>query len=115
MSQRKEAVREAFRRACFERAGYRCEVCGDDARGEEHLDAHHITDRHELPAGGYVEANGITLCPSCHELAEVYHQRQGWDWAPGYHPNALYFRIGSSYERAKAQSLRLERRSEAEE
>lgn len=70
------------------------------------LDAHHITDRNDLPNGGYVEENGITLCDDgCHLLAEVYHQTGTPH--PGFSPKDLYARIGKSYEEAYQASLKL--------
>lgn len=63
------------------------------------LDAHHITDRNDMPNGGYVAENGISLCDAgCHVLAEVYHQTGTAH--PGFAPADLYAQIGSSYEEA---------------
>lgn len=103
----KSQIRHNFRKAVFKRDGHRCAVCGVSESDIEKLDAHHITDRNEMPNGGYVKENGISLCPSCHEKAEIYHQTNGWDWVRGFHPNSLYFRIGSSPEEAVAASERL--------
>src|SRR4051794_238460 len=113
----KKRVRAAFRSAVFGRDRYRCAMCGkpgkDRQGGDGHepyhagtpdealvaLDAHHITDRNDMPNGGYVEANGISLCDAgCHALAEVHH-RAGTPH-PGYAPADLYAKIGSSYEEA---------------
>ncbi len=94
-------MRIAFRRAVFARDGYRCRVCrrvSSSERAERELDAHHITDRHEFANGGYVADNGITLCGPCHVLAERYHSTGVA--APGFHPDELYARIGSSRIRA---------------
>lgn len=70
-----------------------------------HLDAHHITDRTLMPNGGYVEANGVSLCPSCHEKAETFHSTGtallGWA------PDDLYRLVGSSYDEAVKASERL--------
>jgi predicted restriction endonuclease len=101
----KKALREAFRHAVFERDGYRCVMCG---RSDAKLDAHHITDRHDLPHGGYVVENGITLCDclgGCHWKAE-HHHALGLAW-PGYSPEELYARIGSSLEKAWDASEKL--------
>ena len=41
----------------FVRDGYACRTCGfasTPRRAEDELDAHHITDRNEMPNGGYV-------------------------------------------------------------
>jgi hypothetical protein len=55
--------------------------------------------------GGYVKENGISLCASCHELAEHFHSTG--EVHPGYAPEDLYRRIGSSHEQAVEASERL--------
>lgn len=103
----KHQIRDEFRSAVFHRDGNKCRVCG--VRGASvKLDAHHIVDRHEMPNGGYVPENGISLCDQpggCHEKAEAYHR--GDEILPGFHPNELYVLIGSSYDRAFEASERL--------
>ena len=106
----KERVRERFREAVFRRANYRCQGpgCGfacTRATAAEHLDAHHVTDRREMPAGGYVADNGIALCATCHEKAEVFHATG--TALPGWSPEDLYTVIGSSRAQAEAASRRL--------
>lgn len=106
----KKKVRQKFRDDVFKRDGYKCKTC--DAKHientEHFLDAHHITDRNEMPNGGYVKENGITLCKDkCHMKAELYHISGGTKFEPGFHPNDLYKMIGSSKEKAVAASLRL--------
>lgn len=101
MSAKKKQVRAAFRAATFARDRYRCVGCDfesspEGADGE--LDAHHITDRTEMPNGGYVEENGVSLCPSCHRKAEEFHSTG--TAAPGFSAAELYARIGSSHRRA---------------
>ena len=109
MSQQKKRVRAAFRAAVFGRDGYRCVGCGfrsSPEAAERELDAHHITDRREMPDGGYVRENGISLCKvgdDCHRKAEQYHSTG--TAAPGFGPDELYEKIGSSYEAAYAASL----------
>jgi hypothetical protein len=76
-------------------------------RAEEDLDCHHITDRHELPGGGYVKENGISLCEQCHIKAEKFHISGKTEWESGFHPDDLYKKIGSSYEKAVQASERL--------
>ena len=98
----KKKLRVAFRDAVFERDGYRCRVCGE---GSTKLDAHHITDRKLMISGGYVEANGITLCEECHRLAEKFHETGVSE--PGYSPEELYEKAASSYEEAVKASERL--------
>lgn len=106
MSSDKKRIREAFRGAVFDRDGNRCKVCGWSLiTAEVHLDAHHITDRTLMPNGGYVKENGISLCPPCHEKAEVFHSTG--EALPGWAPSDLYGRIGSSYEKAVKASERL--------
>ena len=105
MSREKQEVRRRFRAAVFARDNYSCRCCGFPStpeRAEEVLDAHHITDRHEMPRGGYVAENGISLCADCHALAEAFHR--GEPVAPGFGPAELYARIGSSEEAARAAS-----------
>ncbi len=101
MSNKKKSVRKDFRDTVFKRDGGKCKTCGYKPSGviEEELDAHHITDRHEMPHGGYVPKNGISLCKvkkNCHLKAE---QRE-----VGFEPEALYEMISSSYEEAWKQS-----------
>lgn len=97
MSQEKKWIRKRFRESVFERDEYKCVICGHNI--PEELDAHHITDRNEMPGGGYVLENGITLCNiNCHQMAEEHH-RTG-EALPGFTPDDLYNLIASSKERA---------------
>jgi predicted restriction endonuclease len=108
MSQRKQLVRKQFRDAVFARDGHSCRTCGFESspeRAENELDAHHITDRNELPNGGYVPENGISLCAGCHWNAEAFHR--GEAIPPGFGPAELYDLIGSSEADARAASERL--------
>ena len=126
---RKQEVRRRFREAVFKRDGYRCVMCGFQSSSElaEHeLDAHHITPREDIPHGGYVKENGITLCDptksggklvdGCHYKAEDRLKAEGeWErlgkplrpheglWGE-YSPIELYRKIYSSYEEALAAS-----------
>lgn len=120
---RKKEMRRQFREAVFKRDNYTCVVCGfvsSPEEAEHELDAHHVTPREEMPNGGYVKENGVSLCdPSkkggplahgCHYRAEQILLRisQGWTTLPKnpedfeyeYTPAALYAKIGSSYEQA---------------
>jgi 5-methylcytosine-specific restriction endonuclease McrA len=94
----KKTVRKQFRDAVFRRDNYCCVLCGwgDDV---EKLDAHHITDRNDIPNGGYVLENGITLCRDCHRSAE--------DGA--FSPEELYRVIGSSKAKAFEAATRTEK------
>lgn len=105
MVQNKKQIRAAFREVVFKRDNHRCRKCGED---DCKLDAHHITDRSEMPNGGYVVENGISLCEPCHELAEEWHASGHTHVWPSYHPNDLYALIGSSWERAWEMSELLE-------
>lgn len=110
VSASKRQVRERFRDAVFRRAGFRCQGpgCGFRSapeRATHELDAHHITDRNDMPNGGYVPENGVALCGPCHEKAERFHATGVAH--PGFSPADLYAVIGSSLERARAASLRL--------
>jgi hypothetical protein len=103
VSQQKKQIRKEFRDAVFERDGHQCCFCSVD----ENLDAHHITDRNQMPKGGYVVENGITLCEEHHRQAEIFHSSEHQFWPPGFHPNELYVKINSSYEDAYAKSNKL--------
>lgn len=73
MSKQKKLVRERFRDAVFKRDNHKCRVCFEK---NSKLDAHHITDRNEMPNGGYCKENGISLCESCHEKANNSTQQE---------------------------------------
>ena len=116
----KKKVRETFRRAVLERDGYRCKICGE-AGTDETLDPHHITPRVQMPSGGYVATNGITLCKKaggCHEKAEAYLNASDYMGYPFeelaaslkdmFRPDILYKLIGSSYTQAVKDSENLE-------
>lgn len=106
MSNEKKKVRAEFRDAVFARDGNKCRVCGWTIFNCDHqLDAHHITDRSLMPMGGYVKENGISLCPPCHEMAEVYHSTG--TALPNFSPDDLYALIKSSHAQAVAASERL--------
>ena len=122
MSFKKGKIRRKFRNDTFERDGNRCRWCGEDFSKAEFpeyfLDAHHITDRNDMPNGGYVPENGISLCKekldeegqldeSCHMKAEKFHISGGKEWEPGMHPSDLYKLIGSSKEIAIEKSEKL--------
>ena len=76
---RKQLIRINFREQVFTRDGWKCKFC-DIVDG---LDAHHITDRTEMPNGGYVPENGITLCAEHHMQAERFHSSGGSEWEDG--------------------------------
>lgn len=101
----KKQKRDNFRNKVFSRDKNQCVMCGKKGR----LDAHHITDRKEIFDGGYVPENGITLCAgedqdNCHWKAEQFHCTGVFH--PGYSPDDLYAKIGSSLEKAtKASEL----------
>jgi 5-methylcytosine-specific restriction endonuclease McrA len=103
----KKRIRKLFRDVCLKRDNYRCVMCGIASSEEEYkdLDVHHINDRSLMPAGGYVKENGISLCSDCHLMAEKFHSTG--EAYPGYAPEDLYARIGSSYEQALAASQKL--------
>lgn len=110
MSAEKKRMRAQFRDAVFARAKYRCEgpgcpVRSSAERAAEELDAHHITDRNEMPHGGYAAENGIALCAACHRKAEHFHSTGAA--LPGFSPEELYRIIGSTREKAERASRRL--------
>ena len=91
----KKQIRENFRKVVFTRDHYKCVFCEKDA-----VDAHHITDRTEMPNGGYILENGISLCEEHHKMAEKYHETNGKEWLKGFHPDDLYKKINSSKQLA---------------
>lgn len=103
MSKNKKKIRETFRNVCLIRDQHQCLFCGE----KSNLDVHHITNRKEMPNGGYVRENGITLCKIHHEWAEEFYSSGGKIWGPGMHPNELYERIKSSFELAYKKSEEL--------
>jgi predicted restriction endonuclease len=108
MGSEKKAIRKAFRDACYKRDGYRCAVCGMKSskdKAEQELDAHHITDRSKIVNRGYTPLNGISLCPDCHQKAEVFHSTG--TPVEGYSVDDLYKKINSSYEKAVEASKKL--------
>lgn len=84
----KQQIREKFRNAVFTRDNFKCVFCDDRS-----IDAHHITDRNEMPNGGYVVENGISLCAKHHKMAEKFHETNGAEWIEGFHPDDLYKKI----------------------
>ena len=119
MGSGKKEIRRNFRNDTFDRDNYSCVWCGNGPHYESPetvLDAHHITDRNDMPGGGYVKENGITLCKlndegeeenSCHMKAEMFHITSGVDWVEGMKPEDLYKLIGSSKELAIEKSEKL--------
>lgn len=108
MSSGKKAIRKAFRDACYKRDSFKCVMCkfkSSTDKAEQELDAHHITDRNELPNGGYVKENGISLCADCHIKAEEFHSTGIAH--PGYSIDDLYKAIGSNLEKAIEASNKL--------
>jgi hypothetical protein len=115
----KKEIRKNFKDSVFKRDNWTCKVCGEGPyENIDFFDAHHITDRSEMPNGGYVKENGITVCKnqkistygfqeSCHMKCELYHISGGEDWNEGLHPDDLYKMIGSSKELAIQKSLKI--------
>lgn len=100
----KKDIRKNFRNSVFQRDKFTCRVC-NKKKTEDELDAHHITDRNEMPNGGYVKENGITVCKEdCHFKVELFHISGGLEWNDGLHPNDLYKKIGSTKEMAIRKS-----------
>ena len=105
MSEKKKSIRSAFRTIVLDRDRHRCKVCKIiPVNGDDGLDVHHITNRKEMPNGGYVNGNGIALCSCCHKKAEEFHCTG--EAAEGYSPEDLYKLIGSSYKKAIIMSRR---------
>ncbi len=109
MSKSKEEVRKNFRDSCFKRDKFTCVMCGIKASSHDEamliFDVHHICPRTEMPCGGFVLENGITLCHDDHLKAEEFYS--SGVAIPGYSPDELYKRINSSKEKAVEASKRL--------
>lgn len=104
----KKEIREHFRNSVYKRDNFTCKVCGVK-RDAKDLDAHHITDRTEMPNGGYVKENGITVCKEdCHFKVELFHISEGEQWNEGFHPDDLYQLVKSSKELAIDKSRLLQ-------
>lgn len=104
---RKSEIRKKFRDSVFKRDKNICQVC-KKKQDTLDLDAHHITDRSEMPNGGYVKENGVTVCKvDCHFKVEWFHITEGEEWNDGLHPDDLYKIIGSSKELADSKSKEL--------
>lgn len=101
---KKKKIRQTFRLSVFSRDNHSCRKCGVK---DVHLDAHHITDRNEMPNGGYVMENGISLCEDCHIKAEVFHSSNGEHCEEGFHPDDLYKIIDSNEKIAFDKSILL--------
>ena len=93
--------RKKFNDDCLKRDNNQCVFC----KSRNNLDVHHITDRHEMPNGGYTKSNGITVCDEHHPLCEEFHING--TCLPEYHPDQLYIKINSSYEQAFIDSENL--------
>ncbi len=105
----KKQIREKFRSDIFKRDKNICKVCNKKHSDIELLDAHHITDRSQMPNGGYVKENGISVCKDeCHMKCEKFHISDGLEWSDGLHPDDLYKLINSSKELAIQKSNELE-------
>jgi len=109
MKNAKKLVRQNFRNDVFKRDKCCCVYCGKQhskTNTEETLDAHHITPREEMPNGGYVKENGVSLCKEeCHFEAEMW--LKNGTGKEGLDPESLYSKICSSKERAIKASERL--------
>jgi len=112
MSIRKRDVRRKFREGVFKRDRHTCQVCGkqwspaDSEPSLKRINAHHITDRTLMPNGGYVPANGITVCEDpCHLRVEQFHLTG--EVEDGLAPTDLYTLVGSSHGQAIRASERL--------
>ena len=106
----KKEIREKFRNSVFKRDDNKCMLCG---RADAKLDAHHITNREEMPNGGYVTSNGISLCDdgenACHFKVEQFYfsKCRENDLFNKYHPARLYELIKSSLSKALADAEKL--------
>jgi len=105
----KKDIRRNFRDSVFKRDKYACVMCGKKSSPEkimEEMDCHHVMDRSDMPNQGYTPLNGITLCKdTCHLNAEYFHIYG--KPLPGWSPEDLYKKIGSSLDLAIEASEKL--------
>ncbi len=122
---RKQRQQEQLAQTVFARDSYRCLACGFESsaeRADHELVVHLITPYHLMPNGGRVAENAATLCDpsrgggrvgdSCRYKAEQLllslmgygRQPHEHDLFYKYSPKALYAKIESSLEAAKAAS-----------
>lgn len=104
--------RKKFNQDCLNRDKNKCLVCGYKPKDVSELDVHHITPRKQMPNGGYVKENGITLCcdrskggNNCHLKAEKHFFDKTIE---GFRPEDLYNLINSNKELAIQKSLELD-------
>ncbi len=103
----KKEIRQNFRDSVFNRDKM-CLICEKPISNINDMDAHHITDRSEMPNGGYVKENGVTVCKKdCHFKVELFHITEGEEWNEGLHPDDLYKMINSSKELAIIKSEKI--------
>jgi len=88
--------RLSFNSSCLNRDKNKCVFCG----AKNNLDVHHITDRHDMPNGGYATTNGITVCDDHHLKCEESIELE-------YSSEELYKIINSSYSIAYKDSQNL--------
>lgn len=93
--------RKEFNEGCLSRDGYKCVFCKETTD----LDVHHITDRHDMPNGGYGRSNGITLCGEHHLLCEQFHMGNKCELI--YLPIALYSKINTTFAEAFMECVQL--------
>jgi hypothetical protein len=109
MSAKKKLARQKFRDEVLKRDRSLCAIC----KTPDNVEIHHITDHTQMPGGGYVRENGITLCKEHLEQAELYLHSESGEMAEGAElgalaPKKLYLKIGSNYDKAFKASQRQE-------
>lgn len=63
-------VWDSLRKACYERAGYRCEIC--NGVGRKHpVECHEIWEYADGPVFIQKLTGLIALCPSCHKVKHI--------------------------------------------
>jgi len=67
-----EALAYLWRQIIFERAGRKCEICGQGPfeKGDFRLQAHHLVKRSQSRRLQLDPSNGAALCPGCHLSAD---------------------------------------------
>ena len=93
--------RKQFNEDCLARDKNKCVFCDE----KDEIQVHHISDRHDMPNGGYTKSNGITVCDFHHLECESHHM--GIEIPEGFHPDDLYKKINSSKKQAIEDSNNL--------
>jgi 5-methylcytosine-specific restriction endonuclease McrA len=101
----KQRFLDSFQDAVFKRDHNKCAHCGS----ADGITFFLISPRGEMPNGGYVLENAVTLCHDCYKRAKYFYGKMpdnAWRY-PDHDPRELYKLIGSDFDMALEASLKL--------